>query len=190
MFKTKHFILIFVVSSLLLLFCFSIGITSATFTAPKFLTSYIPAGFVIDEKHSSTRNVGMFNATNIVAQKVNELPKPFVSPEFSDLALGYMESSDPAYVSPMWQEAQQNAEKESKSQTNPRNTFLEKETIKGGGEIYWYKGMNINAQGAKGEASEVTFYRATIIKQVDKGVLKIIITDFVGERDIIRKCFH
>lgn len=190
MLKYRYSILIFLVFNLLFSICFSLSQTSAAFAPPKFLAQYIPAGFVIDEKHSSTQNVGMFNSTNIVARKVNQLPKPFVTPEFSDLLLGYVESTDAAYVQPMWKEAQQNAEKESKTQTNPQNTFLEKETVRGGGEIYWYKGMNINAQGAKGEASEVTFYRAIIIKQFDKGVLSIKISDFVGERDVIRKCFQ
>lgn len=190
MLRTKHSLFIFLVINLLFLFCFSLSITSAAFTTPKLLAQYIPAGFVIDEKYSSIQNVGMFTATNIVARKVNQLPKPFMTPKFSDLALGYMESSNVAYVTPMWQEAQQKAENESQTQTNPQKTFIGKETIHGGGEIYWYQGKNFNAQGAKGEASEVSFYAATIIKQVDKGVLTIKITDFVDERDVIRKCFQ
>ncbi len=190
MLKIKYFPLIFLVMNLLLSFCFSFSLTSASFTPSKFLTSYIPAGFVIDEEHSSTQNLGLFNATNIVARRVNQLPKPFVTPGFSDLLLGYLESTQADYLSQMWKEAQQNAENESKTQTNPQNRFIGKETIGGGGEIYWYKGMNVNAQGAKGEASEVTFYGAKIIKRMDKGILTIKITGFVGERDLIRQCFQ
>jgi hypothetical protein len=190
MLKIKHVFLIFLVINLLFSFGFSFSVTSAAFTPPKFLTPYIPAGFVIDEKQSATQNVGMFNTTNIVARKVNQLPKPFVTPEFADLLLGYAECTNAAYLPQMWKEAQENAENESKTQTNPRNSFIGKETINGGGAIYWYKGMNVNAQGARGEASEVTFYGAKIIKQMDKGVLTIKISDFVGERDIIRQCFQ
>ncbi|HEX3043414.1 MAG TPA: hypothetical protein VHY08_01560 [Bacillota bacterium] len=188
MLKYQRFILIFLI--LLFSLSFSLSLTSAEFKTPKFLTPYIPAGFVIDEKYCKSQNVGMFNTTNIVARKVNQLPKPFVSPEFSNFELGYAETTNAAYVQPMWEEAQQNAENESKTQTNPQNTFFEKETIKGGGEIYWYKGVYFNAQGAKGEASQLTSYGAKIIKQLDKGVLTIKISDFVGERDLIRKCFQ
>jgi hypothetical protein len=188
MLRIKHFLFIFLVINLL--FSFSFSITSAAFTTPKFLAQYIPAGFVVDEKYSSTQNIEMFNSTNIVARKVNQLPRPFVIPEFSELSLGYMESTDATYVQPMWKEAQQKAEKESQTQTNPQKTFIGKETINGGGEIYWYQGKNFNAQGAKGEASEVSFYAVTIIKQVDKGILSIKISDFVGKRDVIRKCFQ
>lgn len=163
---------------------------SAAFTTPKLLTPFIPTGFVIDEKYSSTQNVGMFTGTNIVARKVNQLPKPFVTPEFSELLLGYTEITDSSYLSMMWNEAQQNAEKESQSQTNPNNTFIGKEVIPGGGVIYWYQGMHFNGEGAKDEATQITFYRARIIKQVNNGILSIKITDFVGERDIIRKCFQ
>jgi hypothetical protein len=188
--KYHHSILIFLVFTLLFSLCFSLSFTSAAFTTPKFLAQYIPAGFVIDEKQCSSQNVGMFSTISIVARKVNQLPKPFKTPEFSDFELGYAETTNAAYLQPMWQEAQQNAENESQTQTNPQNKFLEKETISGGGEIYWYKGMNINAQGAKGEASQITFYGAKIIKQFDKGVLTIKISDFVGERDVVRKCFQ
>lgn len=187
MLKNHRSVLIFY---LLFSLCFSLSLTSAAFTTPKFLAQYIPAGFVIDEKLCSSQNVGMFSSIGIVARKVNQLPKPFMTPEFSDFELGYAETTNTAYMQPMWKEAQQNAENESKTQTNPQNTFLEKETIKGGGEIYWYTGVNFNAQGAKGEASQLTFYGAKIIKQLDKGVVTIKISGFVGERDVIRKCFQ
>lgn len=190
MFKNHRFILIFLVFTLLVSLYCSLSLTSAAFTTPKFLAQYIPAGFVIDEKQCSSQNVGMFNTIGILARKVNQLPKPFKTPEFSDFELGYAETTNAAYVQPMWEEAQQNAENESKTQTNPQNKFIEKETISGGGAIYWYKGMYINAQGAKEEASQITFYGAKIIKQFAKGVLTIKISDFVGERDVIRKCFQ
>jgi hypothetical protein len=189
MLKIKDSFLILTVFILLLSLGFSTGITSAAFKTPNFLTPYIPAGFVIDEKQCSSQNVGMFNSINIFARKVNQLPKPFVSPEFSYFELGYAETTNAAYVQPMWEEAQQKAEEESKTQTNPQNTFIGKETIKGGGSIYWYQGVAFNAQGAKDEAGQLNIYAATIIKQVGKGVLTIKLTGFVGERDVIRKCF-
>lgn len=189
MLKFKHFMLIILVLSLLFSCCFSLSLTSAAYTAPKFLAQYVPAGFVIDEKQSKSQSVGMFNTTGIAARKVNQLPKPFVTPEFSELAIGYMEPTNPAYLQPMWEEIQRDAEQESKTQTSPHIAFLEKELIGSGGVIYWYKGMNVFAQGSKDEASQVIFYGAKFIKRMDKGVLKITITDFVGERDVIRKCF-
>ena len=193
MLKIKRAILTFLIFGLLLsLCCFSPSLTSAAFKIPNFMTPFIPAGFVIDETHSSTQNTGMFNTTGIVARKVNQLPKPFKTPEFSYFELGYAETTNATYVQPMWEEVQQKAEEESKTktkQTDPLNYFIGKEAIKSGGAIYWYQGMNIFAMGAKDEASLITFYGATIIKQVGKGILTIKISDFVGEQDAIRKCF-
>ena len=149
MLKIKYAFSIAIVFMLLMSFCISVGITSAAFTAPKFLTQYIPGGFVIDEKHSGSQNGGAFHTVGIAARKVNQLPKPFKTPESSDLALGYAETTNSTYVQPMWQEAQQKAEEESRTQTNPQNTFIGKETINSGGAIYWYQGVSFNAQGAK-----------------------------------------
>lgn len=164
--------------------------TEAGFTPPKMITQYIPDGFVIDSNYSSTRDVGMFTATNILAKKKNPLPKPFVSPEYAIFELGYTQTTNSALVQQMWNEAYQNAEKESQSQTNPQNEFFEKETIKNGGAIYWYRGVHFNAMGRPEEADRVMFYKARIIKQMNNGILSIKITDFVGDRHSIQKCFQ
>ncbi len=196
MLKTKSFLLLTAVSILLLSLGLNAGVTSAAFKIQDFLKPYIPAGYVVDEQRCSSRNYGMLSSVGIAARKVNKLPRPFKTPEFSDLQLGYVEYSDPAYASKAWQELQQNAEKESKNNTsNPLSHFIGKESIKGGGTIYWYQEVDFNAGGAvgdgskKNEATQLNIYAAKIIKRVGKGYVDIKIDDFVGDRDNIRKCF-
>lgn len=167
---------------------FSAGVLGAAFTPPKEIAGYIPAGFVIDENFSSTKNYGMYEVTGILARKDNVLPKPFKTPEKAVLSLGFMVYSDPSYNSQAWTETQRKAEADSQQQTALRR-FIGKEAIRGGGTIYWYQSKDFNAEGAKDEASVLDTYYATIIKQINKGVLNIKLEGFVGDRDDIRKCF-
>lgn len=196
MLKMKFFLFLAAVSIVLLLLGFSASVTSAAFKIPSFLKPYIPAGFVVDEQQCSSRNYGMFSSVGIAARKANVLPKPFKTPEFSQLKLGYVEYADPAYASQAWQESQQKAEKDSKNSTsNPLKHFIGKESIKGGGTIYWYQEVDFNAGGAVGDkskndaASQLNIYSATILKRVGNGTLNIEITGFVGDRNLIRRWF-
>lgn len=185
----KYFLLVVIALVAVFSSYFNTGVSQAAFQVPKNLAQYIPAGFVIDENFSSTKDYGMYEVTGVLARKDNVLPKPFKTPEKAVLSLGFMVYSDPSYNSQAWTETQRKAEEESQQQTALRR-FIGKEAIRGGGTIYWYQCKNFNIMSNKDEASELDIYYATINKQINKGVLNIKLEGFVGDRDTIRKCFQ
>jgi len=167
---------------------------SAKPRTPKFVEPYIPTGFAVDDQTTVTQYLGNYNVTHVTAKRVNELPKPFRNPEESDLDLTYVKIVDPAYVPLMWQQAQAEAEKESQAQSDSGRTFIGKETLSGGGAIYWYQEDSLRylprrLRAAAGDTPSLTIYDATIIQKFDRDVLKVKITDLVGDRDIVRQCF-
>jgi hypothetical protein len=173
-----------------ILSCYTAGVLGATFTPPKEIAGYIPAGFTIDEAHSSTRDLGMLTSTNVVGKKKNDLPKPFESPTTADFGLGYVKFSDPALANQAWKEAQQNAEEYSKNGQLANQKFIGKEALSGGGTLYWYKGVAIYAQWTDGKGHQLDIYKVEFIKQINNtGVLIVKVSDFVGEQDTIHKWF-
>ena len=184
----KNFFL-FILFALVAIFssCFNTGVSQAASQLPN-LAQYIPTGFVIVD--SSTKDYGMFVTSGVRARKDNVLPKPFKTPEKAEVAVGFMVYSDPSLNPQLWTEAQKSAEEESQRPSTQYRHFIGKETIRSGGTIYWYQGKQFNVQGAKDEASVLDTYHATIIKQINNGVLTVKIDEFVGDRDTIRKCFQ
>lgn len=160
---------------------------------PKLVEPYIPAGFAVDDQTTVTQYHGAYNVTRVTAHKSNQLPKPFVSPDESDLDLLYTEVLEPSMGSLMWQWAQRDAEKDSQ-EPDSGQTFMGKETLEGGATIYWYKEDPLSflprrLRTAGGTAPSLHIYDATIIRKLEKGFVTVKITDFVGEQNLVRQCY-